>query len=204
MIKKYIDDIDDIDFRWGTGRDCEFFGSAFGDRWSQHAGGGATHHIPAWRNQKFDWLQVGSKVLGEGGRRVGDANVLESGTPLDAFGKLNNEKALEGHLPFAIHLPPVLRVNLGELSVCDGGARNGRTKSGADRSWNLDLRLGPRLGRWCQNRLADTADTEENTVEISRNFCSSCLGLLWQRHGSSSMIQLTGQQRLHVGRMWPV
>ena len=76
------------------------------------------------RNQKFDWLQVGSKVLGEGGRRVGDANVLESGTP-KCFWQIEQLKALFAIChPFAIHLPPVLRVNLEELSVCDGRARS--------------------------------------------------------------------------------
>jgi len=55
------------------------------------------------RNRKFDWLQVGSKVLGEGGRRVGDANVLESGTP-KCFWQIEQLKPC---LSFAVHLPSI-------------------------------------------------------------------------------------------------
>ena len=187
MIKKYIDDIDDIDFRWGTGRDCEFFGSAFGDRWWQHAGGAATHHIPAREKSKIwlaaGWFQSpwwGWKTCWRCKRaRVWDPKMLLANWTTQALFVICR--------PFAIHLPPVLRVNLEELSVCDGRARS-QVQIGPE-TWIFGLDLG--LGSFCgtgQHLVPKSIKivwlilnkTWSKYDEIS----SSCLGLLWQ-HGIS-------------------
>ena len=88
------------------------------------------------RNRKSDRLQVGSKVLGEGGRRVGDANVLEPGT-------LGPQNPAIAHLPSICHpFATDVASEIEELSVALAGART-QVQIGPE-TWIFGLDLGLR------------------------------------------------------------